>query len=268
MIAYAATKRGLTDRETNMEDTHAWVMNADGSNRREIGAVIDNRQGPPEWSPDGASLYFAVAERGSLHLYRLPINGGTPQAVTSDPGFSFSFSVRKDGAIASPHMGPSDTPQLFLKSGSAAPRKLGDLNAQVLTGKKLAEVEPFTFISNDNKFEVQAFLTKPLNFSAGNKYPLILEHSWRAARCCRDQRSISRNKVYAAHGYAVLMVNYRGSTSYGQKFADAVFRDQDGDERHGRALRRQCRAAPLSLARSPTEWELKASVTADSSPIG
>ena len=35
-------------------------------------------------------------------------------------------------------------------------------------------------------------------------------------------------QVYAAHGYGVLMVNYRGSTGYGQKFADAIFNDQDG----------------------------------------
>lgn len=39
-----------------------------------------------------------------------------------------------------------------------------------------------------------------------------------------------KNQVYAAQGWATLMVNYRGSTGYGQKFADAVFRDQDGDE--------------------------------------
>ena len=44
MIAFLSTKRGLTDRETTMEDTHVWVMNADGSNRREIGGAIDNRQ--------------------------------------------------------------------------------------------------------------------------------------------------------------------------------------------------------------------------------
>ena len=44
LIAFEATKRGLTDRETTMEDTHVWVMNADGTNRREVG-TIDNRQG-------------------------------------------------------------------------------------------------------------------------------------------------------------------------------------------------------------------------------
>ena len=43
-IAFLGTSRGLTDRETTMEDTHAWLMDADGSHRREIGAAIDDRQ--------------------------------------------------------------------------------------------------------------------------------------------------------------------------------------------------------------------------------
>jgi len=46
-IVYRGTRRGLSDRETTMEDTHVWVMNADGGDRREIGAVVDNRQGTP-----------------------------------------------------------------------------------------------------------------------------------------------------------------------------------------------------------------------------
>ena len=56
-----------------MEDTHVWMMNADGSNRREIGSVIDNRQGAPQWAPDGSAVYFTVQERGSNHLVRLPV---------------------------------------------------------------------------------------------------------------------------------------------------------------------------------------------------
>src|SRR5262245_38245515 len=46
-IAFEATKRGLTDLETQMEDTHVWTMDADGGNRKEAGGGIDNRQGPP-----------------------------------------------------------------------------------------------------------------------------------------------------------------------------------------------------------------------------
>ena len=69
-IVYRGTRRGLTDRETTMEDTHVWVMNADGSNRREIGAVLDNRQGEAQWAADGSAVYFTVQERGNQHLVR------------------------------------------------------------------------------------------------------------------------------------------------------------------------------------------------------
>ena len=63
-IVYLGTKRGLTDLETTMEDTHVWLIDADGSNRRELGAGIDNRQFDAGWSPDGKWVYFIVEERG------------------------------------------------------------------------------------------------------------------------------------------------------------------------------------------------------------
>ena len=72
-IAFLGTKRELTSSETTMEDTHVWVMNADGSNRMELGAGIDNRQGEPQWAPDGKSVYFSVQERGSTKLMRLAV---------------------------------------------------------------------------------------------------------------------------------------------------------------------------------------------------
>src|SRR5207302_8304593 len=75
-IVYQATKRGLTDLETTMEDTHVWLMDADGNNRRELGAAIDNRQGEPGWSGAGQEVMFTVQERGSVRLYRMPVAGG------------------------------------------------------------------------------------------------------------------------------------------------------------------------------------------------
>ena len=229
LIAFAATKRGLTDRETNMEDTHVWVMNADGSNRREIGAAIDNRQGAPEWAPDGSALYFTVQERGNNHLYQLALNG-TPQVVIRKTGFVGGFSVSKNGELAYTLATPSDFAELYLRPASGgAPRQLTSLNRQALGGRQLAPVESFTFLSNDFKWNVEAFLTKPIGFTPGRKYPLILDiHGgphWR-----QGPELSFRNQVYATHGYAVLNVNYRGSTGYGQKFADAVFADQDGHE--------------------------------------
>jgi dipeptidyl aminopeptidase/acylaminoacyl peptidase len=212
-----------------MEDTHVWTMSADGSNRREIGAVIDDRQGAPAWSADGQSVYFTVQERGSTHLYRSPIIGGDPQKLIGDPGTVGAFSVRKDGAIAYSHSSPTDLAQLYLKDGEGAPRKLTDLNAPVLGDAQIAQTESFTFLSNDNKWTVEAFLTHPAQFSPDRKYPLILNiHGGPHGQ--NGPAFNFHNQAYAAHGYAVLMVNYRGSTGYGQRFTDAVFRDQDGDE--------------------------------------
>jgi dipeptidyl aminopeptidase/acylaminoacyl peptidase len=228
-IAYRGTKRGLTDRETTMEDTHVWMMNADGSDRREIGGVIDDRQGVPKWASDGRSVYFTVQERGSNHLVRLPVSGGAPEYVVKDTGGLGGFSVGKDGTLVYTFSSPRDMAELYVKSASGAAHKLTDLNAEVLAGKQLGEVDSFTFVSNDNKFEVEAFLTKPLGMTATSKHPLIVNiHGGPHGQ--NGPGFNFRNQVYAARGWAVLNVNYRGSTGYGQKFADAVFGDQDGNE--------------------------------------
>lgn len=230
-IAYLGTRRGLTDRETTMEDTHVWLMNADGSNRREIGNVIDNRQNAPQWAPDSSAVYFVVQERGSYHLVRLPILGGQPEYIAGGAGGVGAWSIARSNAIAYSFFTPRDASELYYKSGTAAPRQLTDLNHELLAGKSLADVESFTFVSNDNRFEVEAFLTKPvgLDVNATAKYPLIVViHGGPHGQ---NGPSLSfKQQVYAAHGYAVLNVNYRGSTGYGQKFADAVFGDQDGNE--------------------------------------
>ncbi|MFQ5790056.1 MAG: S9 family peptidase, partial [Acidobacteriota bacterium] len=74
-----------------------------------------------------------------------------------------------------------------------------------------------------------AFLTHPLGRTPGSKHPLIAlikggPHGQQGPHF--DYRA----QVYAARGWASLMVNYRGSTGYGQAFADAIFGDQDGGE--------------------------------------
>jgi dipeptidyl aminopeptidase/acylaminoacyl peptidase len=246
MIAFRATKRGLTDRETTMEDTHVWVMNADGSGRREL-ATIDNRQGPPQWAPDGKSLYFTVQERGSVHLYRQGLDGsaraetqmgerrdthaaaGTgAEIVLKERGSVGSFSLAKSGAIAYTFASPQDMAELYLRSGTSS-KQVTDLNADVLRGKQIAEVEPFTFISNDNKYEVQAFLVKPLGMTSDSKHPLIVNiHGGPHGQ--NGPAFNFRDQAFAARGWATLHVNYRGSTGYGQGFADGVFGDQDGNE--------------------------------------
>src|SRR5579883_763103 len=226
-MAYEATKRGLTDLETTMEDTHVWLIDADGKNRHEL-AKVDNRQGEPGWSSDGEWVYFTVQERGEVHLYRVPRGGGDAAAVIRERGSVGAWSEH-NGTVAYAFSTPGDLAQLYLWSGSGPAKKLTDLNRDVMNGKTVEKVESLTFISNDNKWTVEAFLTYPANFQADRKYPLIVNiHGGPHGQ--QGPAFNFKNQVYASRGWASLMVNYRGPTGYGQAFTDAVFGDQNGNE--------------------------------------
>ncbi len=220
-IAYEGGKRGLHSSESFMEDTHVWLMDADGSNRRELGSGIDNRQGAPIWARDGLSVYATVQDRGNVRLYRFPVSGGEPELLVSDRGSVGSFSVAGPDAIAYAFHSPQDLAQLYVKAGAGPSNRVTDLNADVLAGKQIAEVEAFTFLGHDHE-EVEAFLTKPVALHGNAKHPLITmikggPHGQQGPAFHHTAQ------VYAAQGFAALMVNYRGSTGYGQKFSDAIF---------------------------------------------
>jgi len=222
-IVYQGCKRGLTDLETTMEDTHTWVINADGSGRREL-VALDNRQGEPLWAPEGNAVYFTVRERGNTALYRAPLDGGATEAVIRKPGTVGSFSIGRGGRLVYTYSSPSDTAQLFLDA-----KQLTNLNAALLRERDVAPVESLRFISNDNKWEVEAFLTRPMGMTASSKHPLIVViHG--GPHGMQGPAFNFRNQVYASKGWATLMVNYRGSIGYGQAFADGVFGDQNGNE--------------------------------------
>ncbi len=246
-IVFLGTKRGLTDLETTMEDTHVWVINADGTGRREIGSVIDNRQGNHGFSPDGAAVYFTALDRGHVRLHRVALATGKAETVISDPGSVGGYAVGKDGSIVYTFTGLSDLPQLFIReTNSPAParkgvpagaklmglgptRQLTNLNKEALFGVDIAPVQNFTFMAADFKYEIEAFLTLPLGRTADSRHPMIvIIHGGPHGQ--QGPAFNFKSQFYAGRGYATLQVNFRGSTGYGQKFADAVFADQNGQE--------------------------------------
>lgn len=234
-IAFSGTTRELTSSETTMEDTHVWVMEADGSRREELGEALDARQGAPGWSPDGRHLYFTAQQRGSVRLMRLPVSGGVPETVVGDRGSVGSWSVG-GGAVAYSFTRPDRPADVMVRSaGDAEPIALTTLNRPFLAGRALGEVEAFAFPSFDGT-EIEAFLTKPVLLSgtsaanaAEGAHPLIVMiHGGPHGQ--QGPGFNARAQVYAGLGWASLMVNYRGSTGYGQELTDAIFRDQNGGE--------------------------------------
>jgi dipeptidyl aminopeptidase/acylaminoacyl peptidase len=228
-LAFQATTRPLTSSETTMEDTHVWVMGADGGGRREL-CRVDNRQGAPRWAPDGRSVFLTVQERGSTRLYRQSLTGGTPpELVTPGRGSVGAWSLVGGSRVAyamASASGPSELYSKPLDPATSAVASLTSLNEDLLASRTVASVEPFTFRSFDGR-EIEAFLTRPAE--PAGKHPLIVMiHGGPHGQ--QGPAFNSRAQVYAAQGWGTLMVNYRGSTGYGQALADAIFKDQNGGE--------------------------------------
>ena len=98
-IAFQGTTRDLTSSETTMEDTHVWVMDGDGANRREVG--------PDRQPPGGARVVALTAARSTspcrsaavVAFYRQPLTGGEPAVVTPGEGSVGAWSPLRDGRI-------------------------------------------------------------------------------------------------------------------------------------------------------------------------
>lgn len=228
-LAYSGLKRDITSSETNLEDTHAWTINRQSGVRGEAGVSIDNRQGAPLWSKDGQWLYFTVQAKGSSTLHRMRPDGKGDEVVARPPGDKgeiTAFSIGPNGEVVAAISSTGDLAELYLiRSGKTTP--LTSLNKEVLEHKAIAPVEAFTFRSVGG-LPVEAFLTLPALGTAG-KHPLIVMiHGGPHGQ--QGPAFNHRAQVYAAHGYGVLMVNYRGSTGYGQAFAKAIEKDQNGKE--------------------------------------
>ena len=249
-----------------MEDTHVWVMAADRSARREVG-TIDHRQGAPEWSRDGQYLYFTMQDRGHVRLMRIAHHGGEALSHSSrNVAASGSWALAIDGTIAVHlHVCRHPPAELFLRPSNGMARPLTTLNEGVFSGRTLASVESFTFRSFDGT-EIEAFLTKPLNATSTQKVPLItMIHGGPHGQ--QGPAFNQKAQVYAAHGLAALMVNYRGSTGYGQKLADAIFKIRTVARRKmsSRAWMRHSRNTRFS---TPRGWASKAAAMAVSSRTG
>ncbi len=234
-IAFLATTRPRTSSETTMEDTHVYLMDSDGGNRRDVGAAIDNRQSAFEWMPDGRSLLASVHRNGNVSLFRLPLRGGRPKPVIVEPGIVGSWSIGNRGVIAFAFASPENPGELFATGpvragGGAGPlgRRLTSLNQKLLSERTLGTVEALTFKSFDGR-SVEGFLTHPVGLDTARRYPLIVTihggpHSQQGIAFT------SKAQIYARQGWATLTVNYRGSIGYGQQHADAIFDDQNGGD--------------------------------------
>ncbi len=140
------------------------------------------------------------------------------------------------GKLAYAFASPDSPPELFVidpaasgDTAGAGGTPLTTLNKTLLGGRQIAPVEAISFTNEG--FTVEAFLTRPVAAATakpGTVPLIVMIHGGPHGQ--QGPAFNHKAQVYAGLGWASLMVNYRGSTGYGQKFADAIFRDQNGAE--------------------------------------
>jgi len=231
-IAYV----GFDDRYQGHQTTHLYLMNRDGSNPHVATAQLDRDVVDPEWAADGSGIYFLYDDQGDTKLAFYSLDGKIKDlaAHLGSGGSSYSggdsFSVAKDGSFAFTYDTPSDAGDIAVgMRGNAKTRVLTALNQQLFTQKKLGETEEFWFESSVDSRKVQGWIVKPPDFDPAKKYPLILEiHGGPFANY--GDRFDTNKQIWAANGYVVLYVNPRGSTSYGEEFANLIHHAYPGDD--------------------------------------
>jgi dipeptidyl aminopeptidase/acylaminoacyl peptidase len=208
-------------------DRKVYVMNRDGSEPRLVSGDWDRSPSELTWATDGSGLYFTAQNEGSQNLYYLPLTGGSAgkvQPVTKGVHMMSVSDIGKNGAVvgtlSSPQK-PGDVISFNLKS-AADVKQLTNVNEDVLAGKKLGELKEIWYTSVDG-FKIQGWYITPPDFDASKKYPMQL-HIHGGPHAMYGVGFNFGWQEHAANGYVILYTNPRGSTGYGSKFGNAIFR--------------------------------------------
>jgi len=225
LIAYL----GFDDRYQGYQVTHLYVMNADGTGSRVLTDAWDRDMASPVWAADGTGIYVSFDDEGQTGIARVTltkgaetlVDGGVSGLSLGRPYTSGSFSVAWTGALAYTAGDPYHPADVAVLRPGTEPSRLTDLNADLLEGKKLGQVEEIWFPSSFDGRRIQGWIVTPPDFDPEARYPLILEiHGGPFA--AYGPHFAAELQLYAAAGYVVLYTNPRGSTSYGEEFGNLI----------------------------------------------
>jgi len=178
-------------------------------------------------TPDSRSVYLIVPMAGREHLYRVPASGGVPGPVATPAvgGYTALAIARKaPHPVVIASYGSSVSPAEIVRIDAATGRhsNLTQINTAPAAAIDWAPPEHFTFTSARGR-SIHSMLIRPPGFDASRKYPLLLLIHGGPAAHDSDQIGLRWNyHLLGAPGYVVLTVDYTGSTSFGEKFAQAI----------------------------------------------
>ena len=189
---------------------------------REIAPQWDRSADGITLSADGSTLYTTAQDMGEHPLFAVNIASGEPTKLVGEGSIS-SFDIAGD-ALAFTRNSLKSGDQVFTSSTAAgAPQRAITRSAgEMLEGVNFGDFEQFSF-KGWNDETVHGYVVKPHNYEEGKKYPVaFLIHGGPQGSFGNGWSYRWNPQTYAGQGYAVVMIDFHGSTGYGQAFTDAI----------------------------------------------
>lgn len=223
-LAYLAMSRPGYEADKLRVIVRDWAKGTE----RSLTDTWDRSAGSLVWAKDGKTLYVTSDDLGQVALFGIDVASGQPTrlfnqgSVSSVDASSGKLIFALDSLLS-----PSDLMSLSL-DGKGNATQLTKVNADLLAGVKLGQPEQFSF-TGANGDTVYGYVVKPADFDAKKKYPLaFLVHGGPQGSFGNHWHYRWNPQAYAGHGYVAVMIDFHGSTGYGQKFTDAINGDWGG----------------------------------------
>jgi dipeptidyl aminopeptidase/acylaminoacyl peptidase len=202
--------------------------------KRDLTETFGGWIGTFTWFPDSSRIYFSSESSGISPVFAIHPAGPEAKALfvrENAAGYSDDLAITNDGKILlftrMTLQHPVEIYKLALPPESAV-QPLTHMNDAVLSQVAMSPLEPFWFTGAHGD-KVEGFLVKPPNFDASKKYPVkFLIHGGPEGAWGDDWSYRWNPELFATNGYVVIMINFHGSTGYGQKFIDAINGDWGG----------------------------------------
>lgn len=200
------------------------IISVDGGIPRHLSESLDREVTNIFWSQDSKLIYGLVPDKARIHLCSFSLkNGQIKKIVQGERRLDQLAFSKENNFFALTLEDNNHPPELFtvtLDGKELIPRT--HFNQELLAELSLGQTEKIQFKNPDGQ-TVEGFVLSPPDFNPSNKYPLILKIHGGPLDADGNYFS-AEGQWYAANGYLVLWVNYRGSSSYGEAWQETIAR--------------------------------------------
>jgi dipeptidyl aminopeptidase/acylaminoacyl peptidase len=196
-------------------------------NTREIAPKWDRSPDGISLSRDGKTIYATSANVGQHTLFAIDIKTGSAKEISGPGNVSgFAVAAKQVFFVRDDLSHPADVYAVASAGGKLA--QLTNVNAAMLAELQFGAAEQFSFAGANDEL-VYGWVVMPVGALPGKKYPIaFLIHGGPQGSFGNQFHYRWNPQTYAGQGFAAVMIDFHGSTGYGQKFTDAISGDWGG----------------------------------------